>query len=73
MRQSVIYKGYEVRQNILSRKWYADPVNAMTSEDRLTAVNPAGLRALIDEATADLRPNPWELPRTATQQIPAAA
>jgi hypothetical protein len=73
MRQSTLYKGYQVTQNMLNRVWYADPVNAITTESRLTAAHAAGLRVLIDEAAADQRPNPWELPRCGRQEVLQAA
>jgi hypothetical protein len=72
MRQPCIYKGYEVSQNILNRKWYANPVNALTTEGQLTADHAARLRAFIDEQTTDLPLNPWELPR-ASKQLPQVA
>jgi hypothetical protein len=61
MRQ-LTYKGYDVTQSILTHEWYADPICAITTCDRLRAPNAVAMKALIDEATAKDRPNPWELP-----------
>jgi hypothetical protein len=71
MRQSVVYKGYEVRQNILNREWVANPVTALTRESELTAATAQELKALIDQATAAQQLNPWELPSVGQGSIAA--
>jgi hypothetical protein len=71
MRQQVNYKGYIVTQSILDRAWYADPILALTTERRLKAATAQELKALIDDATAAQRLDPWELPAVGQGSIAA--
>jgi hypothetical protein len=73
MRQSTLYKGYQVTQNMLNRVWYADPVDALTTEERLTAYDATTIKALIEQAAMPQRSNPWELPRCGRQEVLQAA
>jgi hypothetical protein len=74
MRKQLVYLGYAVNQSLITRQWYADPIDALTTEERLTAYDAATIKALIEQATAiDQRPNPWELPRCGYQEVLQAA
>jgi hypothetical protein len=65
-----IYKGYEVRKNMFSKRWYAYPACDLTTENKLEADSAQQLAQLIDRAVAN-KPNPWELP-SVTGQLQAA-
>jgi hypothetical protein len=73
MRKQLVYLGYAVNQSLITRQWYADPVDAVTTEERLTSYDAATIKALIEQAAMPQRPNPWELPRCGYQEVLQAA
>jgi hypothetical protein len=56
------YKGYEIRKNLLTRRWVGLPLCSGTTEGKLTALNLDQLRTMIDAVPLDTKPDPWELP-----------
>jgi hypothetical protein len=64
----MLYRGYECHRSRLDKQFYADPVNALTTCQRVKASTPDELKRAIDEATEETyRLNPWELPYTSAQ------
>ena len=66
-----IYKGYECYRNRLTKQFYAMPIGDDTFLNKVTASTPDELKQAIDLATANQRPNPWDLPYSTAQAIAA--
>ena len=66
-----LYKGYECYRNRLTKRFYAMPIGDDTFLNKLTADTPDELKQAIDIATANQRPNPWELPYAGEESIAA--
>ena len=66
-----IYKGYECYRNRLTKRFYAMPIGDDTFLNKVTSPTREGLKQAIDDATANQRPDPWELPYATAQTIAA--
>ena len=65
------YKGYEVNRNRLTGLFYALRLDDDTFLSKVTSPTREGLKQAIDDATANQRPDPWELPYATAQTIAA--
>jgi len=60
---ATLYRGYECTRNMLTGKFYATPINDLTTCRKITTDTATELRAAIDLATDGRSINPWKLPR----------
>ena len=71
LKNMTLYKGYECYRNRLTKRFYAMPIGDDTFLNKVTADTPNALKQAIDLATANQRPNPWELPYAGKESIAA--
>ena len=65
------YKGYEVHRNRLTGLFYALRLDDDTFLSKVTSPTREGLKQAIDDAAANKRLDPWELPYATAETIAA--